>query len=72
VFGRLAIFVIRQRLFILVMAVALAVVGVRALQNLPVEAFPDVQDVQVQVVTQYPGSRRRTSSVPSASPSNGK
>jgi len=38
VFGRLAIFVIRQRLFILVMAVALAVVGVRALQNLPVEA----------------------------------
>jgi len=55
VFGRLSIFVIRQRLFILVMAVALAVVGVRALQNLPVEAFPDVQDVQVQVVTQYPG-----------------
>lgn len=54
-FGRLSIFVIRQRLFILVMAVALAVVGVRALQNLPVEAFPDVQDVQVQVVTQYPG-----------------
>jgi len=55
VFGRLSIFVIRQRLFILVMAVALAVVGVRALQNLPVEAFPDVPDVQVQVVTQYPG-----------------
>lgn len=54
-FGRLSIFVICQRLFILVMAVALAVVGVRALQNLPVEAFPDVQDVQVQVVTQYPG-----------------
>ncbi|MGE5319923.1 MAG: efflux RND transporter permease subunit [Hyphomicrobiaceae bacterium] len=54
-FSRLSIFVIRQRLFILVMAVALAVVGVRALRNLPVEAFPDVQDVQVQVVTEYPG-----------------
>jgi len=68
VFGRLAIFVIRQRLFILVMAVALAVVGVRALQNLPVEAFPDVQDVQVQVVTQYPGQSpedvERTLSIP--------
>ncbi|MBN8765045.1 MAG: efflux RND transporter permease subunit [Thiobacillus sp.] len=67
-FGRLAIFVIRQRLFILVMAVALAVVGVRALQNLPVEAFPDVQDVQVQVVTQYPGQSpedvERTLSIP--------
>ncbi|WP_150430279.1 efflux RND transporter permease subunit [Dechloromonas sp. CZR5] len=48
-------FVIRQRMFILVMAVALAVIGFRALQDLPVEAFPDVQDVQVQVVTQYPG-----------------
>ncbi|WP_295004864.1 CusA/CzcA family heavy metal efflux RND transporter [uncultured Dechloromonas sp.] len=52
---RFSTFVIRQRMFILVMAVALAVIGFRALQDLPVEAFPDVQDVQVQVVTQYPG-----------------
>ncbi len=50
-----ATFVIRQRVFILVMALALAVVGLRALDDLPVEAFPDVQDVQVQVVAQYPG-----------------
>lgn len=66
--ARLAIFVIRQRIFILVMAAALAVVGVRALQELPVEAFPDVQDVQVQVVTQYPGQSpeevERTISIP--------
>jgi len=55
VLPNLATFPIRQRLFILVMAFALAVVGFRALQDLPVEAFPDVQDVQVQVVTQYPG-----------------
>jgi heavy metal efflux system protein len=52
---RFATFVIRQRVFILVMAFALAVIGFRALQDLPVEAFPDVQDVQVQIVTQYPG-----------------
>ena len=61
-------FVIRQRMFILVMAVALAVIGFRALQDLPVEAFPDVQDVQVQVVTQYPGQSpeevERTVSIP--------
>jgi len=31
------------------------VLGYRALGNLPIEAFPDVQDVQVQIVTQYPG-----------------
>lgn len=61
-------FVIRQRMFILVMAVALAIAGFRALQDLPVEAFPDVQDVQVQVVTQYPGQSpeevERTVSIP--------
>ncbi|MBS1129138.1 MAG: Heavy metal efflux pump CzcA [Proteobacteria bacterium] len=61
-------FVIRQRMFILVMAVALAIAGFRALQDLPVEAFPDVQDVQVQVVTQYPGQSpeevERTISIP--------
>ncbi|GAB2181080.1 CusA/CzcA family heavy metal efflux RND transporter [Denitratisoma sp. agr-D3] len=53
--AKLANFAIRQRLFVLVMVFALAVAGFRAFQDLPVEAFPDVQDVQVQVVTQYPG-----------------
>jgi len=68
VLPRFSTFVIRQRLFILVMALALAVIGFRALQDLPVEAFPDVQDVQVQVVTQYPGQSpeevERTISIP--------
>ena len=48
-------FVLTQRLFIWIVTIALAVVGCRALLNLPVEAFPDVQDVQVQIVTQFPG-----------------
>ena len=48
-------FVLNQRVFVLVLTVALAVFGYRALTSLPIEAFPDVQDVQVQVVTQYPG-----------------
>lgn len=48
-------FVLTQRLFILVMTAALVVFGYRALGNLPIEAFPDVQDVQVQIVTQFPG-----------------
>jgi len=55
VLAKLANFAIRQRIFVLVMVFALAVAGFRAFQDLPVEAFPDVQDVQVQVVTQYPG-----------------
>ena len=48
-------FVLSQRVFVLVLTVALAIFGYRALVNLPIEAFPDVQDVQVQIVTQYPG-----------------
>src|SRR5262245_66099711 len=52
---RVVAFVLTQRLFVLVLTVALAGFGLRALDNLPIEAFPDVQDVQVQVVTQYPG-----------------
>src|SRR5450830_427765 len=48
-------FVLAQRVFVLILTVALGVFGYRALSNLPIEAFPDVQDVQVQIVTQFPG-----------------
>ncbi len=53
--SRLVTFALTQRVFVLVLTAALVAFGVRALDNLPIEAFPDVQDVQVQVVTQYPG-----------------
>jgi cobalt-zinc-cadmium resistance protein CzcA len=48
-------FAVRQRAFILIAAVVLAAFGVRAALELPIEAFPDVQDTQVQIVTQAPG-----------------
>ncbi|WP_085315247.1 efflux RND transporter permease subunit [Derxia lacustris] len=48
-------FALRERLFVLVFAIALAAFGWRAFSNLPIEAFPDVQDVQVQVISQWPG-----------------
>ena len=53
--SKLIDFVLAQRVFVLILTLALAGFGVRALRNLPIEAFPDVQDVQVQIVTQYPG-----------------
>ena len=53
--NKLIDFVLAQRVFVLILTAALAVFGYRALTNLPIEAFPDVQDVQVQIVTQYPG-----------------
>ena len=52
---RLIKFVITQRLFVLLAVGALAFFGLRAANNLPIEAFPDVQDVQVQIVTQFRG-----------------
>jgi cobalt-zinc-cadmium resistance protein CzcA len=55
VLERFVTFALTQRVFVLVLTVALAGFGLRALDNLPIEAFPDVQDVQVQVVTQFPG-----------------
>ena len=48
-------FAINQRAFILLAFAIMSVVGIRALRDLPIEAFPDVQDVQVQVITQVPG-----------------
>ncbi|HJW54938.1 MAG TPA: CusA/CzcA family heavy metal efflux RND transporter [Burkholderiaceae bacterium] len=53
--NKLIDFVLTQRVFVLVLVAALGVFGYRALADLPIEAFPDVQDVQVQIVTQYPG-----------------
>lgn len=52
---RLITFSLQQRMFVVLAAVIVAVAGIYAWMKLPIEAFPDVQDVQVLVVTQYPG-----------------
>jgi len=52
---KLITFALQQRIFILAGALVLVIGGWRATENLPIEAFPDVQDVQVQIVTQVAG-----------------
>ena len=52
---KLVTFALQQRVFVVAAAVILAISGWFAWTNLPIEAFPDVQDVQVLVVTQYVG-----------------
>ncbi len=52
---KLITFALQQRVFVLAGAFVLLIAGWNATQNLPIEAFPDVQDVQVQIVTQVPG-----------------
>ena len=52
---RLIVFALTQRVFVFVLAAALIGFGAYSLNNLPIEAFPDVQDVQVRVISQLPG-----------------
>lgn len=52
---RLSRFVIDSRVFVIIMALALVVVGGVSVTSLPIEAFPDVQDVQVVVISQQTG-----------------
>ena len=46
---------LRQRLFVLLCLAALVATGAAAYQSLPVEAFPDLTNNQVVVVTEAPG-----------------
>ncbi len=53
--NRLITFALQQRVFVVAAAILIAIAGWRAWRDLPVEAFPDVQDVQVIIITQVPG-----------------
>lgn len=68
-------FALQQRIFVLVATVVLICDGWYAFQRLPVEAFPDVQDVQVQVITQAlgqaPAEIERTITLPIEREMNG-
>ena len=48
-------FCVRRRLPVLVVTVAIAALGVRAYLATPVEAYPDVTNLQVNVIAQLPG-----------------
>lgn len=52
---KLVSFAINQKMFFALLMIHFLVFGVVAFRNLPIEAFPDVTDVQVIVVTLYPG-----------------
>ena len=52
---RLVRFALRQRILILGAVGLLIVLGVRAFIALPIEAFPDVEDIHVQIISQWPG-----------------
>ena len=46
---------LRNKLMVLSLGVLLLIWGVISFHTLPVEAYPDVANVYVQVITQWPG-----------------
>jgi len=48
-------FALNNRFVVLSMAILLFIWGIISFHNLPVEAYPDVANVWVQVITQWPG-----------------
>ena len=52
--NRLVDFSLRQRLVVFALALFLVVGGVRAYQSLPIDAFPDVTNIQVTIISQAP------------------
>ncbi len=48
-------FSLRQRALVLIAACVVAIAGVWAYLNLPIDAFPDIAPTQVKVVLKVPG-----------------
>ena len=46
---------IRNRFFIIVITAIVVAVGIWSLVNTPIDAIPDLSDVQVIIFTEYPG-----------------
>ncbi|OGL46536.1 MAG: metal transporter [Candidatus Schekmanbacteria bacterium RBG_13_48_7] len=48
-------FILRQQLVIIFIIIAVVVIGIYAWKNLPIDAFPDVTNVQVMILTEAQG-----------------
>ena len=48
-------FAIRQRFIVIVLSLALIGIGVWAFKQLKIEAYPDISDTQVEIITTAPG-----------------
>jgi cobalt-zinc-cadmium resistance protein CzcA len=53
--GRITSYTLRHRAIVVVVLILFIFAGINAFQRLPVEAFPDVSNMSVQVITLFPG-----------------
>lgn len=51
-------FSLKNKLFIFFATLVLIIWGVIAFRNIPIEAFPDVTNTQITIITQWPQRRR--------------
>ena len=56
---RIVAFALFQPFFLLILAGLFIAGGIVAFKSLPIEAFPDVTDIQVAVISLFPGLPRR-------------
>ena len=54
---------VRNRVFVLLIAVLAVVAGWWFFRNTPIDAIPDLSDVQVIVYSEYPGQAPRSSRI---------
>ncbi|MDQ6632780.1 MAG: efflux RND transporter permease subunit, partial [Verrucomicrobiota bacterium] len=52
---RVVSFALHQPMFMILLTILFIAGGIFAFRSLPIEAFPDVSDIQVQVIALYPG-----------------
>ena len=48
-------FSLKNRFFILFCTVLLLITGIITFRNMPIEAFPDVTNTEISIITQWPG-----------------
>ena len=60
-FEKLIAFAIDQRWLVMLISLAVAILGVISYQHLPIDAVPDITNVQVQINTGAPGYSPRQS-----------
>src|SRR5579862_9050468 len=53
--GTLTAYALRHRAIVLALLVLFVFAGIVSFQRLPVEAYPDVTNVQAQIITLFPG-----------------
>ena len=56
--GTVAKYALRHRAIVLALTLLFAIAGINAFQHLPVEAYPDVTNVSLQIITLFPGQCR--------------